>query len=53
MLNLNIPRQGSEVFAIRILFKEGDGGVWKLIDEVPAEIGELENFSYTPENEDF
>tara|TARA_R100000315_G_scaffold16070_1_gene5531 strand:+ start:1489 stop:6912 length:5424 start_codon:yes stop_codon:yes gene_type:complete len=53
VLNLNIPRQGSEVFAIRILFKEGDGGVWKLIDEVPAEIGQLENFSYTPENEDF
>ena len=50
---LSVPRQGDEVASIRILFKEGDGGVWKLIDEIPTTIQFFKGFEYTPDDEDF
>jgi hypothetical protein len=43
---LSIPKQNNEVRSIRILYKEGDGGVWKLIDEVGAN-EDLNNVNYT------
>ena len=43
---LTIPKQNNEVRSIRILYKEGDGGVWKLIDQVGAN-EDLNNVNYT------
>jgi len=43
---LSIPKQNSEVSSIRILYKEGDGGVWKLIDQVNAN-EDINNINYT------
>jgi len=43
---LTIPKQNNEVGSIRILYKEGDGGVWKLIDQVGAN-EDLNNVNYT------
>ena len=43
---LTIPKQNNEVRYIRILYKEGDGGVWKLIDQVRAN-EDFNNINYT------
>lgn len=43
---LTIPKQNNEVRSIRILYKEGDGGVWKLIDQVGAN-EDFNNTNYT------
>ena len=46
-ITLNIPKQGKEVSFIRILYKEGDGGVWKLIDQVSNTVDkDLDNYTY-------
>ena len=46
-MSLLVPRQGKEVQKIRILFKEGDGGTWKIIDEVSADIDQgLPNYTF-------
>lgn len=46
-ISLYIPRQGLEVRRIRILFKEGDGGTWKVIDEVSADVDQsLPNYTF-------
>ena len=37
-ISLYIPRQNAEVYRIRILFKEGDAGIFKLIDEVSTSV---------------
>ena len=50
-MSLLVPSQGKEVQKIRILFKEGDGGTWKIIDEVSADIDEgLPNYTFTEDN---
>ena len=50
-VSLLVPSQGKEVQKIRILFKEGDGGTWKIIDEVSADIDEgLPNYTFTEDN---
>ena len=43
---LTIPKQNNEVRDIKILYKEGDGGVWKLIDQVGAN-EDFNNINYT------
>ena len=52
MCNLNIPRGSKEVSRVRILFREGDGGAWKIIDEVSAKIEQgNSNFFFLGSNE--
>ena len=48
---LSIPKQNNEVSSIRILYKEGDGGVWNLIDQVNA-IEDVNNVNYTFVNDE-
>ncbi len=42
---LTIPKQNNEVRYIRVLYKEGDGGTWKIIDQVAAN-EDLNNINY-------
>ena len=47
---LQVPQQGSEVSSIRILFREGNDGSFKMIDEV-SNVSDLNNdlFDYFPD----
>lgn len=48
---LSIPKQTQEVSRIRLLFKEGNTGTWKVIDEVSAKVEQTnELFAFTPGN---
>lgn len=49
---LDVPKQSSEVARVRLLFKEGDFGTWKIIDEVSTKVEQSnEFFTFTPESE--
>jgi hypothetical protein len=52
-ITLSIPKQSEEVRSVRILYKEGDGGTWKFIDEVSHVLDqENENYDFIEGDDD-
>ena len=50
---LSIPKQSQEIARIRILFKKGDNGTWKIMDEVSTSVEQgNENFDFMSDSED-